>query len=495
MAWGRLTAVAVMLAWVGAGDMAWGQWKPSKPTPPGTFGRAERPPTRTVQAVPMRQVPKPATAPRQVEEVDDVFPQPSVRAAAMQAETPKTEAPPKPTVAMPTPEPSPAPELVPQPMPEMIEGDYFPGADPTVSAGECWDEGCCPCGPKAWGRAEYLLWWTKGMHTPPLATTSPDGTVQEQAGVLGIPTTTILFGDGGLNDQAQSGGRFSVGYWFDDARGEGIEVNYLTLGQQTDRFSASDAEYDILARPFFNIDTGEQDSRLIVYPDLVSGNLSVVGTTSFQSFEVMMRQIGHRTACSRVDYLIGYRYGSLRDQLRIHEFSTALSGAAEGTEIDLVDRFDTRNTFNGVNLGMVWQWQANRCWSWEASAKVALGVSACETFINGQTTTTLEDESVTDPYGLLALETNSGHYERTSFGSIGEVGLSTRRTFCNGWTAIVGYRFLYWADVARAGNQIDTTINPTQIDGDLEGDARPRFLDRKETFWAHGLNFGLEYAF
>ena len=52
------------------------------------------------------------------------------------------------------------------------------------------------CGPpgRVWLRADYLMWFTTGTRLPPLVTTSPQGTPANQAGVLGAPGTTILFG-------------------------------------------------------------------------------------------------------------------------------------------------------------------------------------------------------------------------------------------------------------------------------------------------------------
>ena len=38
--------------------------------------------------------------------------------------------------------------------------------------------------PRVWGRVEYLLWFSDGRNLPALATTSPAGTPQNQAGVL-----------------------------------------------------------------------------------------------------------------------------------------------------------------------------------------------------------------------------------------------------------------------------------------------------------------------
>src|SRR4051794_31004468 len=55
-------------------------------------------------------------------------------------------------------------------------------APPQVNAGRIWADG------------EFLLWWMKGAALPPLVTASPSGTPGTQAGVLGAPATSVLFG-------------------------------------------------------------------------------------------------------------------------------------------------------------------------------------------------------------------------------------------------------------------------------------------------------------
>jgi len=56
---------------------------------------------------------------------------------------------------------------------------------------------CCPCGPSGrfWIRAEYLLWWAKGMDTPALVTTTAGTPLAQDAGVLGTDGTSVLYGD------------------------------------------------------------------------------------------------------------------------------------------------------------------------------------------------------------------------------------------------------------------------------------------------------------
>jgi hypothetical protein len=130
--------------------------------------------------------------------------------------------------------------------------------------------------------------------------------------------------------------------------------------------------------------------------------------------------------------------------------------------------------------------------------KVALGNVNSSVHINGQATSVVvdpPDTSVT-PGGLLAQPTNMGNYDRNSLAAIIELGMSLRRQFACGLEATVGYSFMYWSDVSRAGDQIDRDINVSQLPpGPLVGAPRPEFSFRNTDFWAQGLNAGLEYAF
>ncbi len=62
----------------------------------------------------------------------------------------------------------------------------------------------------------------------------------------------------------------------------------------------------------------------------------------------------------------------------------------------------------------------------------------------------------------------------------------------------MGYDFLYWSSVARPGDQIDRTVNSTQIaprTGPFTGPARPAFEFKNTDYWAHGVNFGVEFRY
>src|SRR5437899_8525182 len=65
-----------------------------------------------------------------------------------------------------------------------------------------------------WVSADYARAWLKARPLPALATTSPPGTGQTAAGVLGMIGTTTLLGDVPITQEARSMGRLDFGSWF-----------------------------------------------------------------------------------------------------------------------------------------------------------------------------------------------------------------------------------------------------------------------------------------
>ena len=233
------------------------------------------------------------------------------------------------------------------------------------------------CGPPGWLwlRGEYLLWWAKGMETPPLVTTSPAGTPASQAGVL--PDAQVLYGDEDLLTDGSSGFRIRFGGFFGPRRHWGYEAEYLSLSGNTETFTASsDGNGNpILARPFFNINPLDNnndpdpppanDAQLVAYPGLLAGTITVTSTSDFQSAAGRLKfnlccncgsVCGNGcTSCgyprsSRLDLLLGYRHYGLDESLTIREDLTSIDATNPGT-FDIRDTFETRNDFHG---GEIW---------------------------------------------------------------------------------------------------------------------------------------------
>ena len=360
---------------------------------------------------------------------------------------------------------------------------------------------CAPCGPRfrdvfqLWGSASYVHWWTGGSDFPSLVTTSPDGTIQDDAGVL--PAATTLFGGDELFDDSRSGGRFALGMWLNPERSLGLEITYLLFSNESTSFSASDADFPILARPFFNVSLAEEDSRLIAFDGLVSGNLSIATSTSLDAFDVALRRPLSYAAGARSDFIIGYRHGDLDEAIRFDESTTALSGAVIDTDFELFDQFDVENEFHGGEIGLEYRGPTQDFWSLGLLGKIAFGTTRSRLVVNGQTTTTPDGgTATTNPGGLLTQASNIGTFNDDTSSTMIECGVTLRRMFANGLSFNVGYNFFYWSDVATIAGQIDRRVNPSQIlPGTLTGAALPEALFTRDDFHAHGLSFGLEYAF
>ncbi len=115
---------------------------------------------------------------------------------------------------------------------------------------------------------DALGWWVKHDQVPALVTTSPIGTPQTTAGVLGQPTTSVLFGNQNINGGIRPGGRVQGGVWLDRYQRFAVEGSYLTLATASTTYSASSVFSNglladrILARPFLRQRARRQPSKL-----------------------------------------------------------------------------------------------------------------------------------------------------------------------------------------------------------------------------------------
>ena len=364
------------------------------------------------------------------------------------------------------------------------------------------------CLDRIWVEADYLLWWMKGDSLPPLVTTSPPGTIRNQAGVLGSPGTTTLFGDSHTNGELRSGGMITFGYWFDDCRTCGIEANFLMLESRNTGFNAASNGSTILARPFFDVVAGQQRSELIGFPGLVAGHVNVSDTsTGLLRAGAWFRQnlCAGCNPCSsyRVDMLAGYRYLRLTDNLTIGEDLVSINPnnpnfVPVGTSLVVTDQFGTTNNFHGFDIGLTGEIQRGR-WVFGWLTKVAVGVTFEEVDINGSTRVTVPGAApVANVGGLLALPSNIGTYNRERFAVVPELGAWLGYQVTPRLRFTAGYNFLFWSEVVRAGNQIDTSINPNLLppaNGPVAGALRPAANIQGTSFWAQGISLGLQFNY
>ncbi len=101
---------------------------------------------------------------------------------------------------------------------------------------------------------------------------------------------------------------------------------------------------------------------------------------------------------------------------------------------------------------------------------------------------------------MLALRTNIGHYQKDAFAFIPELGVNASFQVTKRIRLYAGYALLWVSTVARAGEQIDPTINTSAFpilngNGPRVGPARPKFSFAETDFWAQGLNLGGEFRY
>jgi hypothetical protein len=344
---------------------------------------------------------------------------------------------------------------------------------------------------RLYGRAEYLLWWTKNSPTPvPLV--SDD--------VLG-PGTRVLLGGEDIDLGHRNGARFTLGYWLTGDRAWGVEATGFFLATATERRGVSSSGA---------IGTG---SLLIPFVDpTLPGenvtNLSLAGEFAGAATETLrsrlwgvelngVRPIGGQGPF-RVELLGGFRYLRFSEDYR---FRTSSPDVPPGpvTVFMTRDEFDAGNSFYGAQLGVRGRYDVGP-FTADAGVKLALGVMRESVDIAGSLATNQFTVPTVAAYpgGYFAQPTNIGSYGRNVFAVVPEANFNLGYRLTSWASIVAGYSFLYASNVVRPGEQIDRTVNPTQspsfggpVPTNLVGAARPRFRFEGSDFWAHGLNFGV----
>ncbi len=78
---------------------------------------------------------------------------------------------------------------------------------------------------------------------------------------------------------------------------------------------------------------------------------------------------------------------------------------------------------------------------------------------------------------------------------IPELGATLGYAIAPNLRVLLGYTLLYWGNVVRPGDQIDLAVNPDLLPPEqaTTGPSAPSFLLTDTTYWAQGLNVGLDW--
>jgi hypothetical protein len=359
-----------------------------------------------------------------------------------------------------------------------------------------------PVRPRFYADAEYLLWWIQGQSVPVLATTS----APSDFGVLGAPTTQVLFGGNQIGGSSPySGGRFTVGAWLGCEQTKAVEFTGFFLGPRSTFFSTNASMNPVIGRPFLEANNGQETAQLTSLPQVANGMLTINAPTSLWGLEGnLLCQL-----CCGCNYrlyaLAGFRNINLDESLTITENIQGLPTAPApftNQMITVTDRFATQNHFYGGQVGLGGRWYWGR-FSVEGRGKVALGDTVQLLDITGSQRF-VSPTGVVQNFtgGLLALPSNIGHFSNNAFSVVPEIGVNVGYQILPYLRGFVGYNFLYWSNVIRPGTSIDRVVDVTQIPNfplnpepaPVPG-RHPAPVFHEVGLWAQGVTFGLEFNY
>ena len=233
-----------------------------------------------------------------------------------------------------------------------------------------------------------------------------------------------------------------------------------------------------------------------------TGSISVSESSSFLGAGAsLIRNLCCMDYCCdsqyRLDFLYGFRYLRLAENLQINDSLTSIATVAPaGTVISKFDGFKTSNNFYGFNFGLISERRTAR-WSWMTIGKIALGGTGQQTVISGHTNTTPPGGATTSTSGgLLALPSNIGSFSHGAFGFVPQLELKLGYFVTPNLRLSVGYDILWWSEVLRPGSQVNTGLNTTQLPpGPQVGPTAPLYSAQEHGLWVQGISLGGDLKF
>ena len=366
---------------------------------------------------------------------------------------------------------------------------------------------CCYCEcDNFWFDADYLYWQIQDSPEPVVLVTS--GT---SASSLNLSSTSSnVLGGRSIKNDWRSGGRFALGYWFDQDRCFGLEANYFFLPSESKSGAvASTGAPDslLLGVPYFDVATGfnAESAWVFAEPDVYTGFAGYKLRNSMQNAELNALTTYSCGCDMNVSFLAGFRYWNFDENFKFYTSSPAFGNSTDIYQT--VDKFDVQNNFYGGQVGIAFDYNCD-CFFFNVKGKLALGGNCGRIGIHGEFLTNQTDGTTIEEFegGIFAQPTNIGNHSSSVFTVIPEVNANIGYWFTDCLSVHVGYNFLYVNNVYWAGKQIDRDINPTQKavrkavlsstgSSTLVGVDAPRAKNRTASLWTQGVNAGIEFKF
>ena len=162
-----------------------------------------------------------------------------------------------------------------------------------------------------------------------------------------------------------------------------------------------------------------------------------------------------------------------------------LATAPPGSTVDVIDQFRARNQFYGGEAGVRFQYISDR-WSVGGRGTLALGSTYESVNVNGVTNIYPANGQPVSLAGGNYATLQSGHYWQNRFAVVPGFQFNVGYQLTPLVRATIGYNFLLISNVVRPGNQIDNTY---------DGAVHPLVPMTTTSFWAQGINLGLQVSF
>ncbi|MGB7346127.1 MAG: BBP7 family outer membrane beta-barrel protein [Pirellulaceae bacterium] len=352
--------------------------------------------------------------------------------------------------------------------------------------------------PDRWfGSAELMQMKRNGSSLPSLLTTGPTTNV-DTAGEIGQNTTRVVVGGNEIFDGSTAGGRLTLGTWLDNQQNRSLIFRGWLAGEQTFGFFRDQDSLPVITRPFEDVSdnqAAQQDTLLVAFPNRATGSIAIAGDSNVYGGDISVRQFWYGIEGLSVDFLYGYQFMRLDENLAISSSSVSLDDdfAPIGSTIAISDSFDVENEFHGGQIGVATMYREG-CWSLSALAKTGFGSLARRASLKGETRTSIDGSTSVDNQGLLVRDTNSGDRTDHTFGWVPEIDLTLGWRKFPRYEVTVGYHIVAMTDALQVSGTIDPNA-AVNLSDPPTGQQNPTSALDDGLFYVHGVHLGLQYVY
>jgi hypothetical protein len=275
----------------------------------------------------------------------------------------------------------------------------------------------------------------------------------------------------------------------DPQRCQSLVVRGWGAGDDSFRFARDSNGSTVIARPFLNTDPFSPGADSLPIAGVIGGQanipgrLSIEGSNEVYGADVALRRQWLAGLGGVIEVLYGYQHVRMQDHLAISSVSLPVPNV-----VSVRDRFDADNIFHGGQFGLASRYREG-CWSFDGLIKVAAGSIRREANRAG----VADVGNGPTASGLLVGLSNSTPIRNSTFGWVPELSASLGYRYTENLDFTFGYHFLAMSDALQASGMIDPDLAVNRNPTTGPNDPSPGL--RFDTYYVHGIQFGLQYVY